>query len=105
MMGTQTEVDSSLGHGIHDAGDRRRVLEDLSPSLTVSAQQAVGREAREQLRKLLVDLPLLDGVRVTSDPKRNGFFDLSHDGKTFYFYVYPSRRHVMLLAVWQSELE
>lgn len=102
MMGTQTEVDSSLGHGIHDAGDRRRVLEDLSPSLTVSARHAVGREEREQLKELLVDLPLFDGVHVTPDPKRNGFFDLSHGGRTFYFYVYPSRRHVMLLAVWRS---
>ena len=105
MMGTQTEFEPSLGNRLDREDERRRLLEELPPSLTVRAHRTVGVEARERLRELLIDLQPFDGVRVTPDPKRRGFFDLDHDGRTFYFYVYPSRRHVMLLAVWQSELE
>jgi len=105
MMGTQTEVEPSLGNRIHRKDDPSRALADLPPSLEIRAHWTVGAEACEQLRELLVDLPRYEGVRVTPDSKRRGFFDLHHDGRTYYFYVYPSRRHVMLLAVWQSELE
>lgn len=52
--------------------------------------------------KILRDL-LLNGSRVTPDPKRSGFYEVEDTSTVYYIHVSPSTGKVLLLATWPSE--
>jgi hypothetical protein len=52
--------------------------------------------------KMLRDL-LLNGSRVTPDPKRSGFYEVEDASTVYYIHVSPITGKVLLLATWPSE--
>lgn len=71
---------------------------------------ALEREVQiEDLRKhpietvnMLRDL-LLNGARVTPDPKRSGFYELEDASTVYYIHVSPTTGKILLLATWPSD--
>ena len=56
-----------------------------------------GADVVNDLRKLLTA-----GGSAQRDPHRDNFYDLEHDGHTFYVHISPVNGDVMLLAKWLS---
>jgi len=52
--------------------------------------------------KMLRDL-LLNGSRVTPDPKRSGFYEVEDAWTVYYIHMSPITGKVLLLATWPSE--
>lgn len=85
-----------------DAEARPRPLGDRVESPAVHACPTIPPADCERLRELLDGTWRPQDLRVTADPGREGFYDLECAGQIYFIYVYPSRRRVMLLAVWPS---
>jgi hypothetical protein len=44
---------------------------------------------------------LLAGGSASPDPRRNGFYDLGNQERTFFIHISPITGRVVLLAVWR----
>lgn len=83
----------------------RPAFAPLAPGFQLQSVAGLDAGCLEKFRSIVRRLPLVDGVSVTPDPHRSGFYDLEFGEGTYFFYVYPSRRRVMLLAAWLSDRE
>jgi hypothetical protein len=87
-MRTQTcreiEIEDLLGHPAEMVEDLRAELSDCFPSA-----QSLRVEETEC-------------SKITSDPKRAGFYEVQSGGTTYYIHVIPSTGKVLLLAAWPT---
>ena len=81
----------------------RPAFAPLAPGFSLQAVAGLDAGCLEKFRSIVCRLPLVEEVSITPDPHRSGFYDLEFGEGTYFFYVYPSRRRVMLLAVWIND--
>ena len=83
--------------------DERPEFAPLAPGFSLQAASGLDLGCVERFRAIVGGLPLVDGVNITPDSHRSGFYDLDFGEGTYFFYVYPARHRVMLLAVWFND--
>jgi len=97
-MPTDTEQPARPRNGL--AEEARPNFAPLAPGFSLQVVPDLDASHVDRFRAIASRLPLVEGTQITPDPRRPGFYDLEIRGGTFFFYVYPSRRRVMLLAAW-----
>ena len=78
-------------------------LESLPASFDLIARGGIPTADVDHLQELLDGTQAAAEAAVCPDVARPGFYDIVSAGRTFFIYVYPSGRKVMLLAVWRLE--
>lgn len=69
----------------------------VEKNLTIESLRNHSAATVARLRALLAA-----GVRVTTDPNRQGFYELQDDCRVFYIHLRPRTRKVLLLATWHK---
>ena len=100
-MPTETEQPARPRNGLTTG--RRPAFAPLAPDFSLHIVPELDASRVKEFQTIAGRLPLLDGARITPDPHRPGFYDLELAGGVYFFYVYPSRRRVILLAVWFND--
>jgi hypothetical protein len=74
---------------------------------TFSKHAPLLEDLRNHSPEQLAELRLLLGAGAPSrpDPRRPGFFEIEGPASIFYIFKYPTGSKVLLLGVWEKELD